>query len=806
MKKLLAASMALALALALAPASAKQKQTANANGYPIGQVPFTSVKVTDNFWGQRLKASRDVTIPLAFSKCEETGRYQNFVNAAHPSDTITVGGLAFDDTDVYKTIEGASYLMQTYPDPALDRYIDSVLVIVAAAQEPDGYLYTSRTMNPRHPHEWAGEKRWEMVEDLSHEFYNLGHMVEGAIAHYQATGKRNFLDIAIKYADCVCREIGDADGQVARVPGHQIAEMALAKLYLVTGDKKYLDQAKYFLDKRGYTSRTDEYSQAHKPVVEQDEAVGHAVRAAYMYAGMADVAALTGDSAYIKAIDNIWDNIVGKKYYITGGIGATSNGEAFGANYELPNMSAYCETCAAIGNVYVNYRLFLLHGDSKYYDVLERTLYNGLISGVSLDGGGFFYPNPLESIGQHQRQPWFGCACCPSNICRFIPSLPGYIYAVKDRDVYVNLYMSNEADLDVDGKKVVLSQSTSYPWNGDVTVTVDRNNAGSWAMKLRIPGWVRNQPVPSDLYTYSDNLRPGYTVKVNGEPVSATLEKGYFTIDRKWKKGDKVEIHFDMEPRTVKANNKVEADRGRVAVERGPIVYCAEHPDNDFSVLSVFMNQNPQFKVVERPDLLCGINELVTDAQILQYDDKGRLTTEDVTLTLIPYYAWCHRGSGEMAVWLPQELSASRPTMPATLASKSEVTTSHDAAGLSSVNDRLVPKDEYDRSMPYFHFWPKEGTTEWIAYEFPEATKVQQSTVYWYDDAPWGGCRVPKSWKLYYLDNSGNWAEVTGADKYDTQRGAANTVNFDPVTTTALKLEIRLPDDNATGVFEWEVK
>lgn len=274
-------------------------------------------------------------------------------------------------------------------------------------------------------------------------------MVEGAIAHYQATGKKNFLNIAIRYADCVCREIGTGEGQQIRVPGHQIAEMALAKLYLVTGDQKYLDQAKFFLDQRGYTSRTDEYSQAHKPVVQQDEAVGHAVRAAYMYAGMADVAALTGDTAYIHAIDRIWDNIVGKKYYITGGIGATAAGEAFGKNYELPNMSAYCETCAAIGNVYVNYRLFLLHGESKYYDVLERTLYNGLISGVSLDGGGFFYPNPLESMGQHQRQPWFGCACCPSNICRFIPSLPGYIYAVKDKDVYVNLFMSNTSDLKV---------------------------------------------------------------------------------------------------------------------------------------------------------------------------------------------------------------------------------------------------------------------------------------------------------------------------------------------------------------------
>ena len=631
------------LLLAAAMTNSRAEKPAQAHGYPIDPVPFTSVKVTDSFWGQRLKASREVTIPLAFSKCEETGRYLNFINAAHPNDTIKVGGLSFDDTDVYKTIEGASYLLQTYPDKQLERYIDSVLVIVAAAQEPDGYLYTSRTMNPKHPHQWAGSRRWEKVEELSHEFYNLGHMIEGAIAHYQATGKRNFLDIAVKYADCVCREIGGNPGQLTLVPGHQIAEMALAKLYLVTGDRKYLDQAKFFLDKRGHTSRRDAYSQAHKPVTEQDEAVGHAVRAAYMYAGMADVAALTGDSAYIHAIDRIWDNIVGKKYYITGGIGATSNGEAFGANYELPNMSAYCETCAAIGNVYVNHRLFLLHGDSKYYDVLERTLYNGLISGVSLDGGGFFYPNPLESAGQHQRQPWFGCACCPSNICRFIPSLPGYIYAVKDRDVYVNLFMSNTVRLDIAGKQVSISQNTTYPWNGDIDLTVDRNKAGRFRMMIRIPGWVRNRPVPSDLYTYADNKRPLYSVTVNGKTVDGTLQNGYLSIDRNWKKGDRVEIHFDMEPRTVKADSRVEADRGRIAVERGPIVYCAEWPDNDFDVLSVLVNRHPHFKVEEDREMLYGINKLVTDAQALKYGDDGRLAADDVKLTLIPYYAWAPR-------------------------------------------------------------------------------------------------------------------------------------------------------------------
>ena len=805
--------MALGVAIML-PISAQKKQTAT-HGYPISPVPFTAVKVTPGtFWGQRLEASRKVTIPLAFAKCEETGRYTNFSNAAQhlkdPSKVFKVNGVgySFDDTDPYKTIEGASYILQTYPDKKLKQYIDSVLDVIASAQEPDGYLYTARTQNPADPHHWAGDKRWVKEEDLSHELYNLGHMVEGAIAHYQATGSRKFLDIAIRYADVVCKEVGPNPGQACVVPGHQIAEMALAKLYLVTGNKKYLDEAKFFLDYRGKTTIVHDYSQAHKPVIEQDEAVGHAVRAAYMYAGMADVAALTGDKDYIKAIDAIWDNIVTKKLYITGGIGATNNGEAFGKNYELPNMSAYCETCAAIGNVYVNYRLFLLHGESKYYDVLERTLYNGLISGVSLEGNGFFYPNPLESMGQHQRQAWFGCACCPSNICRFIPSLPGYIYAVKDRNVYVNLFLSNKSNLTVAGKKVGLSQTTAYPWNGDITVNVDQNAAGQFAMKIRIPGWVRSQVVPSNLYQYTDGKRLGYTITVNGQTASAKVtEDGYYTINRKWKKGDKVQIHFDMETRTVRANNKVEADRGKISVERGPLVYCAEHPDNTFDIMGALMNQNPEFSLGKTEIAGTTVQTIVTDAQTLSFDKQGKLQTTDHKLTLIPYYAWCHRGSGKMRVWLPQDLNATNPSQPATLASESKISSSTEKMpALTAINDRLVPKDENDRSVPYTHWWPKNGSTEWLGYEFPEVATVQSATVYWFDDGPWGGCRVPQSWRILYQDTQGNWIPVTGADQYPTDKGTACTVNFEPVTTKALRLEVVLPNDNSTGVFEWIVK
>ena len=808
MKKILL-SLSLLTASCLLPATAQQAN------YPITPVPFTSVKVTPGtFWGQRLEASRKTTIPLAFSKCESEGRYKNFEHAAahlaDPSKTFRVNGVgySFDDTDPYKTLEGAAYILQTYPDKRLEAYCDSVIDIIGSAQEPDGYLYTARTQNPANPHHWAGDKRWSKEEDLSHELYNLGHMVEGAVAYWQATGKRKFLDIACRYADVACKEVGPGKGQMCVVPGHQIAEMAMARLYLATGEKRYLDFAKFLLDYRGKTAIKTEYSQSHLPVVDQDEAVGHAVRAAYMYAGMADVAALTGDKTYIDAIDRIWDNIVTCKLYITGGIGATASGEAFGKNYELPNMSAYCETCAAIGNVYVNYRLFLLHGESKYYDVLERTLYNGLISGVSLEGNGFFYPNPLESMGQHQRQAWFGCACCPSNICRFIPSLPGYIYAVKDRNVYVNLFLSNQSELRVGGKKVKLSQQTAYPWDGDINVSIDGNAAGRFALKIRIPGWVRGQVVPSDLYRFTDNKRLGYTIRVNGQPVNATLtDDGYCTIDRKWRRGDRIVLHLDMEPRTVRANHKVEADRGMVAIERGPLVYCAEHPDNDFDVTSALINQEPRFTLGEKEIAGTKVVTLQTNAQALDFSKDGRLVASDKSLTLIPYYAWCHRGSGKMRVWQAQDLNATTPAQPATLASESRVSSStQHMPALSAVNDRLVPKGATDRSVPYTHWWPKKATTEWIAYELPAESEVSTATVYWFSDKPWGGCAVPKSWRLLYRDAAGEWLPVEGASAYPTVAGAPSTVEFTPVKTKAVRLEVTLPDNDSAGLYEWSVK
>ena len=675
-------------AASIMPATAQKTKTLS-NGYPFSQVPFTSVKIAhDSFWGNRLQAAREVTIPLAFSKCETEHRYKNFEMAAytlqHPGhkgletkewNVSKFMGFSFDDTDVYKTIEGASYILQTYPDKKLKAYIDSVLDVVAAAQEPDGYLYTARTINPMHPHGWSGDKRWVKDEELSHELYNLGHMVDAACAHYQATGSTKFLDIAKRYADCVVREVGPKDGQAKVVPGHQIAEMALARLYTLTGEKKYLDEAKYLLDYRGKTKIRNPYSQSHEPILKQSEAVGHAVRAGYMYAGIADVAALTQDSDYIKTIDRIWDNIVSKKYYITGGVGARHAGEAFGSNYELPNMTAYNETCAAISMVYLFERMFLLHGDSKYIDCLERTLYNGVISGMSMDGGRFFYPNPLSSDGKYAfnadnnttRQPWFGCACCPSNLCRFIHSVPGYLYGVKDNNIFVNLFAANVSTIKVNGKDVILEETTEYPWDGDIKITVKKSNAKNANLLIRIPGWARNQVVPSDLYQFADKETPSYSVTVNGKAVEADLSanKGYLPV-KNIRKGDVVRIHFDMPVRTVIANQKVADDKSKVAVERGPLVYCAEAADNNGEpVLRAVMGKKPTFNVVDNYSIqntetknapAFTVKAIKTECQILN-DSADGISLKNCTLTLIPYYAWNHRGANQMNVWFYQNLS-----------------------------------------------------------------------------------------------------------------------------------------------------
>ena len=797
-KQKAAGVLALSWAALTSPVLAQQKD------YPIQPVAFTSVHVNDNFWQPKMEVNATVTIPYVLAQCKANGRMDNFLRAAKKLDGDKLSEFPFDDTDVYKAIEGASYSMQNKRNPQLDKSIDSLISIIGAAQEPDGYLYTFRTVNAKKPHEWIGSKRWEKEEDLSHELYNAGHLYEAAVAHYQATGKRTLLNIAIKNADLLVKTFGP--GKIEEYPGHQIVEIGLSKMYRATGNKQYLDLAKFFLDVRG--PKGDAYNQADKKVVDQHEAEGHAVRAAYMYTGMADIAALTGNTKYLAAIDDIWSDVVTKKLYITGGIGATGAGEAFGEAYQLPNMSAYAETCAAIGNVYWNNRMFLLHGDSKYIDVLERTLYNGLLSGVSLSGNRFFYPNPLASMFQHQRSAWISCACCISNMTRFLPSLPGYVYAKNKNDLYVNLFMSNSSNIKLAEGNVNIVQQTDYPWKGRVDITVNPDKAGEFTLRVRIPGWAKQQPVPGDLYTFMEKKSFPLTLMINGQAKSFETEKGYAILKRTWKKGDKVSLLLPMETEKVLANQQVKDDRGRFAFERGPIVYCLEGPDNkDSLVQNILIDKNAIADANYHADLLNGVDVISAEGK----SAKRQLKTDSILQTdqmvkAIPYYAWANRGPSEMTVWIPYETSAVRPKPAPTIASTSKVSASlKNVRMFAAIKDQYEPADSKDTNYPYLHWWPAKNTNEFVQYDFDTEHTVSESKVYWYDDGPWGGCRIPVSYKILYKKD-GQWVPVKNTTPYAISKDNFNVVTFEPVATTALRMEIQLPVDNSTGIHEWAVK
>lgn len=617
-------------------------------GYEIEPVNIQNVKLTDSFWLPIIKRVQEVTIAYAIQKCNEEGRFENFLIAGKQKTGEVRGQMPFDDTDVYKIIEGASNTLISAPNPKLDRVLDSLIAIVKIGQEKDGYLTTWRTINPaKPPAPWVPViegKRWESLQ-ISHECYNAGHLIEAAVVHYEATGKRNFLDIAIKNADLLVKTFGDKPGQIKGVPGHQIVETGLIKLYQITGKEDYLKLAKYYLDNRGNPNNHKlygEYAQDHIPVVQQNEVVGHAVRAVYMYAGMTDIAAMTKDQGYTNAVNNLWENMVNKKMYITGGIGSRHDGEAFGVNYELPNLTAYNETCAAIGDVYWNHRLHNLYGKSQYFDVIERTMYNGLISGISLDGKEFFYPNALEADGVFKsnrgsctRQAWFDCSCCPTNLIRFVPSIPGLIYS-KSKDVlYVNLYASNSASLTLGKTDLQISQQTGYPWNGKVNISVNPKKESQFTIKLRVPGWARNEVLPGDLYSYKKASTQKPTISLNGEQLPIQPQDGYFVISRDWKKGDKINLNFPMEVQEVETNAKVETNKNKVSLEYGPIVYAVEEIDNKTNFDKINVASGDIFKVKKDANLLQGVNVI-----------------ENLKFKAIPYYSWSNRGVGKMKVWL----------------------------------------------------------------------------------------------------------------------------------------------------------
>jgi DUF1680 family protein len=616
--------------------------------YPIQPVSFTKVKVNDHFWAPRIELNQRVTIPIAINQCYKTGRVENFKIAGKLTKGKFQSEFPFDDSDVFKIIEGASYSLQTNPDKVLESRIDSIIYYITRAQEPDGYLYTNRTIDSLHLHPWVGKKRWEKDPELSHELYNLGHLYEAAYAHFLATGKRTLLDVAIKSANLVDHDFGV--GKLAYYPGHQVIEMGLAKLYRITGDDRYLKLAKFFLDCR---KGGNEYNQANKPVIEQDKIVGHAVRATYMYAGMADVSALTGENSYKNAIDKIWNDLLETKFYVTGGIGSAGTNEGFSDPYFLPNRTAYCETCASISNVMWNYRMFLLEGDSKYYDVLERTLYNALLSGISLSADRFFYPNPLESHGEHKRSAWFGCACCPSNICRFIPSVPGYVYAHKGDSLYVNLFMNNKANIELNDKQIGIEQNTNYPWDGKVSMKINPGKLKKFTLMVRIPGWADNQAFPTDLYRFRSVDKSKAMIRLNGSKVAYQLKNGYAVLSREWKESDQLVLELPMPVRELTANQLIKEDVGKVAIQRGPLVYCAEWPDNKAIKIPDFqLSGQNKYTTKHLPELLNGVTIIQTSTINSKPSGDKIADNNRQILTAIPYYSWANRGPGEMSVWL----------------------------------------------------------------------------------------------------------------------------------------------------------
>jgi DUF1680 family protein len=786
--------------------------------YPIQPVPFTNVEVGDGFWLARMATNREVTVWYDFRKCEETGRIANFARAGG-LEQGGFQGIYFNDSDVMKVIEGAAYCLALEPDHTLDRYLDDLIVKIAAAQEEDGYLYTARTIGDP-TYDYPGkEARWSHLGH-GHELYNAGHLYEAAVAHFRATGKRALLEVALRNADLVCEVFGPQPGQRIDVPGHEEIELGLVKLYRVTGEEKYLRQARFFIDMRGRKDKRGAifgtYAQDHRPFVEQTEAVGHAVRGGYLYAGAADVAALTGDAGYIRAIDRIWEDVVRRKLYLIGSVGQHGAGEGYAGPWKLDNLKAYNETCAAIALALWNHRMFLLHGDARYADVLERILYNGFLAGVSLSGDRFFYPNPLAcdmkfafNHGSFERSPWFGCSCCPVNVVRFLPSIPGMVYAHQDDAVYVNQFLAGTGRIPLPGNEVTIRQHTDYPWNGVVRLTVTPRRSAPFELRVRMPGWAQDVPLPGELYRVASDDRLAWTPcwKVNGALATAPLERGYAVIRRIWRPGDVVELDLPMKPHRILAHHNVVPNRGRVAVARGPLVYCAEGADHDGHVLHRFLPDAAALTSAYRPDLLGGVTVVNAEgAQRIRRREDGSTEQVPGALTLVPYYAWCHRGPNEMQVWMPRTGQGAVAPLPPTLASRSRASASH-THGLDHVgalNDQCEPATSADHEIPRHTWWDHRGTTEWVQYDLEQPATVSAVEVYWFDDTGRGSCRVPASWKVLYR-SGGKWEPVRATAPYGLARDRYNHVGFAPVTTEALRIQATLRPGFSGGILEWKV-
>ncbi|WP_258104079.1 glycoside hydrolase family 127 protein [Marinoscillum sp. MHG1-6] len=796
-------------------------QAFSQNDYPIKAIPFYEVKMQDSFWQPRMETARKITIPATFQKNEETFRVKLFEIAAGVTDGEICTQYPFDDTDVYKSIEGAAYALKVYPDAELEAEVDRLIQLIGNAQEEDGYLYTWRTIynktnqqvpadipNKPRTFNWLEGDRWENVDKLSHELYNVGHLYEAAVAYYEATGKRKLLDIALKNAELVYQDFGP--GKLEKAPGHQEVEVGLIKLYRATNDERWLDLAKYFIDVRGYG---EEYSQNHQNLKDQRKAVGHAVRLGYMFMGAADVAALTGSKEYDEAMISVWEDIVGSQIYLTGGVGATGSNEGFGGSFDLPNYTAYNETCSSISFVLWSQRMFQLTGESRYLDVLELTIYNALNAGLSLSGDHYFYPNPLESRKNVERTPWFGCACCPPNLSRFYNSLSGLFYGQKGNDIYITQYAASQTSIQQKLKNgqtssVSIRQETNYPWDGKISLQIDPEKALAFTIYMRIPGWAQGQTVPLDLYMVSNQSSEPISIKINGKMVQPRLEKGFIVISRKWKKGDLIEMDLPMEIHKIRANEKVESDKGRFALKSGPLVYCLEGKDQeDDRILSLLVPDTVSVMKKFDEQLFGGIITLNFNGYLVSEKiNENEAELEKLELKAIPYFMWANRGKDNMLVWLPYTLSAAREIAQPSLAYLSSVDASEGVKGqIQKIADQYEPQSASDHESSFVHWWPQFGTTAWLKYEFPQEEQVGTARIYFFDDEDInGGCRIPKSIDLKYLEN-GKWRSVYVPDGINIVKDGWTEIQFEPVKTTTLKLEMTFQEGVSGGVHEWGV-
>lgn len=801
---------------------------AQTTDYPLKPIPFNEVRITSNFWRPRLVTQRKTLVPFAFDRTQPGVAHleaaRDYLNGIEQKDHRPH---RFIDSDLYKVMEGAAYLLQLERDPELEETLDDLATLIAGAQHENGYLYPSHTTGVGKERDMMGDSPYTFIVH-SHELYNVGHMYEAAIAYYRATGKKKLLNVAEKSAQHINKVIFEGDSKynggkpVMQAPGHQEMELALVRLYRVTGKQLYLDMARKFLEIRGKTYVPDgegvmapTYAQQHAPVTKQSEAVGHAVRATYQYSAMADVGTLTGDPAYGEALDRIWGNITDTRMHITGGLGAVHGIEGFGPKYELPNADAFNETCAAVGNVLFNYRMFLLTKDAKYLDVAEVALLNNVLAAVNLEGNRFFYVNPLDADGKYPfnhgtagRAPWFGTACCPSNMARLLPQVPGMTYAHDDNELFITFFAESSTQVEFNGVPVAIEQATDYPNDGKINISLNPAKPTTFRLKLRIPTWTQDQFVPGDLYRYADSVSGGIKLQVNGKAVDLHVVKGFTTIEREWKVGDTVTLTLPMPVRSNVCHPSVEANHNRLCFTRGPFVLCAEGVDNGGATQRFFFEKLP-ITIRSKPYETAVKYGSFIQTRVPGYTINNQGTSKRASVVLTPYYAWNNRGTSSMTVWFPRkkEMAVFDPNALPKESIFTQLTASYTSKldTVNAIGDGKEPEWSSGNKVPRWTSRGQNGKPQWVEAQFEGTKAIRSIGVFWMQDN--FDVKFPKSWTIE-VSRDGQWVpfELYTTDRYDTRANQYNVVHpAAPLKCDAIRIKMTPQEEAAVGILELQV-